>query len=62
MGKVLNLKEGLTAAIDYERGKIDLRTTNFEIPTPPPDLSKKKIKSLRENIPGPKIKNRKKTA
>ena len=47
-----DLKEGLTAAIDYERGKIDLRSTKFEIPLPPPDLSKKKIKSLRENILG----------
>lgn len=40
-----DLKEGLTAAIDYERGKFDLRSTKFEIPMPPPDLSKKKIKS-----------------
>ncbi len=47
-----DLKEGLTAAIDYERGKIDLRTTEIEIPSLPPELSKKKIKSLRENILG----------
>lgn len=38
-----DLKEGLTAAIDYERGKIDLRSTKFEIPMPPPGLSKKKL-------------------
>lgn len=47
-----NLKEGLTAAIDYERGKLDLRTTELAIPEPPPDLSKKKIKTLREDILG----------
>lgn len=47
-----DLKEGLTAAVAYERGKIDLRTAHFQIPNPPPDLSKKKIKSLRENILG----------
>ena len=47
-----DLKEGLTAAVDYEHGKLDLRTTHFQAPNPPPDLSKKKIKSLRENILG----------
>jgi len=47
-----DLKEGLNAAIDYERGKIDLRTTSLEIPQPPPPLSKKKIKALREDVLG----------
>ena len=47
-----DLKEGLTAAIEHERGKLDLRTTKMEIPEPPPELSKKKIKLLRENVLG----------
>jgi putative transcriptional regulator len=47
-----DLKESLTAAIDFERGKLDLRTTELEIPELPPDLSKKKIKLLREEILG----------
>lgn len=45
-----NLKSGLEEAIAYEQGKIDLRTTSFAIPEPPPVLSKKRIKDLRENI------------
>ncbi len=47
-----DLKRGLTDAIDYERGKINLRTTTLQIPSVPPELSKKKIKSLRENVLG----------
>lgn len=47
-----DLKEGLTAAIEHERGKLDLRTTELEIPEPPPNLSKKKIKTLREDVLG----------
>lgn len=47
-----DLKEGLTAAISHERGKLDVRTTEFEIPEQPPQLSKTKIKSLREDILG----------
>lgn len=44
-----DLKEGLTAAIDYERGKIDLRSTVLTLPEKPPKMSKKQIKELREN-------------
>jgi putative transcriptional regulator len=47
-----DLKAGLEEAVAYEQGKIDLRTTSFEIPEAPPTLSKKKIKDLRENILG----------
>lgn len=47
-----DLKEGLTSAIEYERGKLDVRTTEIEIPKEPPQLSKKKIKTLREDILG----------
>lgn len=47
-----DLKEGLTSAIEYERGKLDLRTTELEIPELPPALSKRKIKSLREEVLG----------
>ena len=47
-----DLKEGLTSAIDYERGRLDLRTTEIEIPELPPSLSKKKIKTLREDVLG----------
>ncbi len=47
-----DLKSGLEEAIAYEQGKIDLRTTAFEIPEAPPSLSKKKIKDLRENTLG----------
>ncbi|MCB0412036.1 MAG: helix-turn-helix domain-containing protein [Bdellovibrionales bacterium] len=46
-----DLKESLNAAIDYERGKLDVRTTELEIP-PLPKLTKKKIKTLREDILG----------
>lgn len=46
------LKEGLTSAIEYERGKLDLRTTEIEIPEEPPQLSKRKIKILREDVLG----------
>ncbi|PWU17930.1 MAG: transcriptional regulator [Bdellovibrio sp.] len=47
-----DLKEGLTSAVEYEKGKLDLRTTKLEIPQPPPALSKKKIKILREEVLG----------
>jgi putative transcriptional regulator len=47
-----DLKSGLEEAIAYEQGKIDLKTTAFEIPEAPPALSKKKIKDLRENTLG----------
>lgn len=47
-----DLMEGLHEAILYERGLIDLRTTVFVIPDKPPQLSKKKIKALRENVLG----------
>lgn len=47
-----DIKEGLESAIDYERGKMDLRTTEFKIPNEPPEISRKKIKSIREDILG----------
>jgi putative transcriptional regulator len=47
-----DLIEGLESAVEYEKGKLDLRTTQIEIPEPPPDLSKKKIKNLREDVLG----------
>lgn len=47
-----DLKEGLTSAIEHEHGKLDMRTTEIEIPEKPPQLSKKKIKALREDILG----------
>lgn len=47
-----DLIEGLQSAVEYEKGKLDLRTTQIEIPEPPPGLSKKKIKTLREDVLG----------
>jgi putative transcriptional regulator len=47
-----DLKNSLKEAIAFEQGKLDLRTTAFEIPEPPPSLSKKKIKVLREDVLG----------
>lgn len=47
-----NLKEGLDAAVQFERGKLDLKTTKLAIPDLPPKLSKKSIKALREDILG----------
>jgi putative transcriptional regulator len=47
-----DLKEGLESAIAYEKGTLDLRTTEFKIPNLPPEISKKKIKSIREDILG----------
>ena len=37
-----DLNKGLQTAIEYEGGKLDLRTTEFEIPELPPTLSKSK--------------------
>ena len=44
-----DLKEGLTAAIDFEKGKLDLRTTELHI-SDVPKLSKASIKILREQM------------
>jgi putative transcriptional regulator len=47
-----DLKNGLESAIEFEKGKLDLRTTELKIPNLPPEISKKKIKSIREDILG----------
>ena len=44
------LIKGLQEIIDYNEGKISLRTTYVEIPEPPLPLSSDEIQDLRENI------------
>lgn len=42
------LKQGLQDIIDYQDGKLDLRTEFIEIPEPPNEYKAKDIKKIRE--------------
>ena len=41
---------GLKEALRHERGKISLRSTEFELPSPAPDFSAKEIKRIRVDV------------
>jgi putative transcriptional regulator len=43
-----DLKEGLEEIIAYKKGKVNLRTTEIEIPDPPAQYKAKDIKKIRE--------------
>ena len=47
-----DLEKGLKEAIDYEGGKLDLRSEIVEHLSEPPVLSKTKIKRIREKVLG----------
>ena len=49
MSKMFNdIKAGLEEAIEYRKGKIKLRSTTYDIPTPPSTYKAKDIKKIRE--------------
>ncbi len=43
-----DLKKGLQEAIDYKKGKLNLRSELIEIPEPPAKYKAKQIKNIRE--------------
>lgn len=48
MGKFFDeLKEGLEEAVEYQKGKVTLRTTSVELPEPPAQYTAKDIKRIR---------------
>lgn len=51
MGKMFNLiKEGLEDAIAYEKGKVNLRTKEIDIPKPPKEYRASDVKKIRKNL------------
>lgn len=48
MGKFFdNLKEGFEDVINFEKGKVTLRTKSIELPNPPSQYSAKDVKKIR---------------
>lgn len=43
-----DLKSGLEEIIAYKEGKLDLRSTEIEVPEPPAEYKAKQIKKIRE--------------
>ena len=44
------IKEGLEDAIAYEKGKIELRTKEIHIPSPPKEYKASDVKKLRKKL------------